>query len=187
MTALATMDQLKAALNVRQGEFDEATAQLFLDAASEQVERYCERSFRPDPAPVDEGEPAPAAVTREVRAHGRRMVRIPDARRLDRVTADGTLLRADQWDLLRIGDDPAPALHLDVDAKRLELTGFFGWENPPAPVVTAVLTLAARFYHERDARFADQTVDPMGGITNYFRQLPASVLAQISLYRIPGV
>jgi hypothetical protein len=184
---LATIEQLKAVLNVREGEFDEATAQLFLDSASEMVGRYCERTFIADPAPTAEGEDDPSPVTRTVRARGLRMIRIPDVRRLDQVDADGTVLLPTQWELVGREGDPAVAIRLNLDARVLVLTGLFGWAPPPAPVVKATLTLAARSYEERDARFADQVIDPVGSVSNYFRQLPASVVAELGLYRYPGI
>jgi hypothetical protein len=187
VTALADIEQLKSALNVRQGHFDEELAELYLEAASDQVQRYCERDFVADPSVPGEGQPEPAAVVRQIHTAGRRMVPIPDARRIDAVRADGTALGVDRWSLVRRGADPATAIVLTCDARVLELTGLFGWEKPPAAIVKATITLAARAYEERNARFADQIIDPVGGVTNYFRQLPASVHAELGLYRRVGL
>lgn len=161
-------------------ENDDMFLALLVEAAGRRAETYAGRRFRPDPA---DGEPA---VTRVVRADGRRRVSVPDVRELVSVTADDTTIAAADYELAGVHDQPFTTLRLPghVRARRVTLVGRFGFERPPAEVKLAVLAMAARAFHDAQARLGDRVVDPDGGVTSYFRQLPVEAKGVLDSYRL---
>lgn len=181
-SALADVDQLKARLNDRGGKTDDDVLWGLLKAASNVMEQV--RLFHPDPPPGDD------PVTRTVRLDHARMIRVPDVRSLTAIDIDGASV--DPNTVRLVGRDNEPAYHLYLPAgvvsgEWMELTGHFGFQAPPEEVVQAVLTLAQRAYHERNARQADTVQDPEGGVYAYFRQIPPSVEQVRAYHRIPGL
>lgn len=57
----------------------------------------------------------------------------------------------------------------------------------PADLRDAILTLAARRYHERNAGYQDATTVSADGGLNYFKQLPASVKVILDQYAPAGL
>lgn len=56
-----------------------------------------------------------------------------------------------------------------------------------ADVREAALVWAARVFHNRAARFADNTAGPDGVMAGYFRNLPADVKVVLESLEVPGV
>lgn len=144
-------------------------------------ERYTRRRFVP--WPLTSGDPV---VTFTARADGLRFLhRLPDARSLATVVADGVTLTS--ADYLLHGhpgpDDPAAIIELAAAAAVVVVTGRFGFTPLPGDLRDSILTLAARRYNERQLGGADARELPEGGIVSYFRSLPAPVKSTLELYR----
>jgi hypothetical protein len=161
-------------------ESDDAFLELLLVAATRRAERHAQREFLPDPA----GSADPAAE-RVIRAHGRELVAVPDVREVVTLTVDGQAVAAGSYDLTGRRDEPATLLHLPRPAERIVITGRFGFAEPPEDVRLAVLAMAARAFHDAQARLGDRVVDPDGGVTSYFRQLPVEAKAVLDSYQPP--
>lgn len=78
----------------------------------------------------------------------------------------------------------AYVLPLGYKANDLEIWGRWGFNPTPPSVLDAVYSIAARRYRERDASWSDTVVTPEGGALSYFRQMPASVQAELDRFRI---
>lgn len=186
---LATVEDLDAYLNPHARGLDEtALHERLLDAASSRVAERTGRLFLPDPAyladdPVDDTAPE---VTRTVRCDpDSTRVRVPDVRTASEITTAGVVLDPDGYTLVarRAGE---PAVWLDLAAPTdgpVEITGRFGFAAVPADIREATVVLAARALYERNARLADVTQDPEGGVASYFRQIPPTVKATLDAYR----
>jgi hypothetical protein len=185
---LATVAELQSYLRAGEAgvavagsrESDESFLALLVEGASQRAHAHTGRLFEPDPpSGLD------PAVTRTVRGHGRRRVRVPDVRELVSVEADGTLIAQDAYELRGHAGQPAVHIAFSEPVRRVALTGRFGFVAVPADVKLAVLAMAARGFHDAQARLGDRVVDPDGGITSYFRQLPVEAKAVLDSYR-PG-
>jgi hypothetical protein len=159
-------------------ESDDSFLALLINGASRRAHAHTGRLFIPDPP----GDLDPA-VTRTVRGHGRRRVRVPDVRELVSVDADGTLIAQDDYELRGHTGQPAVIIAFGEPVRRVVLTGRFGFTTVPADVKLAVLAMAARGFHDAQARLGDRVVDPDGGVTSYFRQLPIEAKAVLDSYR----
>lgn len=201
---LATRADLTSYLNPHAQALDESGLyDRLLDAASRRVEEYTGRGFLPDPAYVSESptvDTAPA-VTVEVGldrvdygpfaqpalARFAAWAQVPDVRAVETVTVDDQALTTDEWALDARDGQPAHAMRLTRAPRRgLEVTGRFGFAAVPADVREATVVLAARAVYERNARLADVTQDPEGGVASYFRQIPPVVAATLDRYRVGG-
>lgn len=194
-TMLATVDELEAATGATRPTTGAARTwlELLLAGASEAMERESERIFRPLQTAADD---PGLELVHATSAYAR----IPDARELTAVRINGTTLAAGGAGGYRLHarrGHPAHAIMLPASyfvagysgvraSYELELEGRFGFDPTPADVKLTTITWAARTFYEHQARLADQTADPEGGASAYFRQVPAGVLATIKRYRVPG-
>jgi hypothetical protein len=130
-----------------------------------------------------------------IRAAGDQWIRVPDLRDPTSVVVDGLTVTLDEDYTLEpdpLFGEPAtfiallePPLRLRGQVSGLvQVTGKWGFATCPPDVQQAVIVLAARFYKERDAGFADQLIGPEGIAANYFRQLPAFVQQVVDRYRV---
>lgn len=186
---LATVEDLAAYLNPHGRGLDEtALHERLLAAASARVAERTGRLFLPDPAylaedPVDDTAPD---TIKTVRCDpGSVRVRVPDIREATEITTDGVALDPAGYTLVarRAGE---PAVWLDLTSPTsgpVEVTGRFGFAAVPADIREATVVLAARALYERNARLADVTQDPEGGVASYFRQIPPTVAATLDAYR----
>lgn len=178
---LATLDQLKARLNTREGDIEEELLTELLESASDRVRKLSGREFKPVNTETQE------AIVRTASAFGSRMCQAHDVRELEVITADGVDV-TDRCRLIRLRpEDPAHAVRLPFPADQVKLTGWFGFATVPPSIRDAVLGWAQRTYHETRSRLADSHVDPDGMVQNYFRSVPLFVSQPISSYRIPGL
>lgn len=202
---LATRADLTAYLNPHSRGIDEsALYDRLLDAASRRVEEYTDRVWLPDPAYVTESpivDTAPAVTVtigpdridygpfpQPALAAWAAWARVPDVRAMTAVTVDDGALATSEWALDARPGQPAHAMRLSRGPSReLEITGRFGFANVPADVREATVVLAARAVYERNARLADVSQDPEGGVASYFRQIPPTVAATLDRYRIGGL
>ena len=179
---LATVEELRSWLNLGSDNSEDEVLASLVDAASEQVERYTGRQFHPDPPTAQD-----APVTKRVRVSGR-MARAPfGIRELESATLDGASV-----DTTAIVLSGRPAMPSDLvifpsPGTYSDLTGWFGFENTPEEIHSAVLTLAARAFNERLSRYGDAVQDPEGGVTAYFRAIPPNVAATLQGYREVGL
>lgn len=180
---------------------DDAFLELLCEAASLRAEAYTERRFTPYPAlPDDVSAPLPDPVTEIVPAHHRLLVPLPDLREVVQITVDDVVRTPDTYTLLARPEEPATLLqlarteyqehwlpgfdhHHRCGPRMVTITGYFGFVAPPSDVKLAVLTMAARSFHDAQARLGDRIVDPDGGVTSYFRQLPLEAKAVLDGYR----
>lgn len=154
---------------------------------------------------------------REFETRARR-IPMPDLRAVTEVSIGSQVLPETGWRLVypvrALGDDADRFLGLELggwtggpfsfdgsgdpfydpirDARAgravVTVTGDWGPESPDPQIVDAVLTWAARAFHQRAARFADSVVDPTGTFAgSYFRSIPNDVGVVINAYRVPGL
>jgi hypothetical protein len=161
--------------------------QLYLDGAEQFAERWCGRTFSPDP-PIDPelGDVAPA-VTKYRSARGKRFVRVPDLRVATSVVLDGVTL-TDYF----IDSYVTPATHIELASTttgrgELAITGRWGFSPPPDDAKIAILQLAARGWSRRDARWSDTVQTPDGAVFFYSRNMPDEVANVFRSYRIPNL
>lgn len=155
-------------------ELDNTFLEMLLRSASTRAERYTGRRFSPDPA---DDQPVVARTIAPVFARG---IAIPDARYIEQVTADGTILDPSEY---RTIGAPATILRVDCYPKSVTITGRFGFATVPDDVRSAVLMMAARAFHDAQARLGDRVSDPDGGVVSYFRQLPVEAKGILDSYR----
>lgn len=183
--------ELKQLVDVQLSTHD-PVLELHLEAAYLQAQAPppygCGRLLTPDPeviAPTEEDPDPdqPEPVTRRVRLHGSRFVRVPDARELTTVEADGVELVAEtDYEILE-RNDHIVRLELFRRPRVIILTGRFGFAEIPANLREAIYILAARSFYERGAQFADQVALAEGlGVQQYFRQLPPRVRLVFAAY-----
>lgn len=199
---LATLDDLK--LHLRStgaagtgAALDDDLLTQLLEAASDRIaQERPERTLEPLPAleagGADTGEPV------EFRRLAGRVLQVPDLREVTEIRLDDRdPLTASQYALVRRRPGwPAIYLHLSpgltYGASEVIITGRWGPADsdslePNRAVRHAALVWAARAFHNRTARYADNVQTPDGGIAAYFRQLPPDVLATVNALQIPGV
>lgn len=163
-------------------ETDDAFLMTLLSSAILRAQSHAGREFLPTPGVGD------PAVTRMAHPRGSTYVAVPDVRAIESITADGTLLTADQYELVGRRDQPAQGLRLlGAGAQTVQITGHFGFAAPPDDVRLAILTMAARGFHDAQARLGDRVVDPDGSVTSYFRQLPVEAKGVLDSYRLTAV
>lgn len=180
------VETLKAYLGKDARTEDDGFLELVLRGAVGQCHRYTKRRLSPIPVPT-EAEPDPAAITFAVPTGGQRLVRIPDARELTSVRADGT--PASGWTLHGAdAGEPQPFIHLPFTAVQLELTGHFGFLDLPDEVEDAIYVQAARNFQERKAGYSDTIeIGADGGARSYFRQLLPRVKATYDDFKPPEI
>lgn len=210
MSEIVQLSDLKAYLDLSKTTND-AVLQRILDGAEKFVQRYTRRRFAPTPSLDANGNDTNAAVQKSFTTRGRAVIRIPDMRMTPApvVTLQGTTLNNNYYDF---GDDateyenePVTQIRLapyqwqvamasfvtvpglTAQMHDLKITAKWGWYPPPDDIVDAILTIGARRYRERDASYSDTVQMPDGAILSYFRQLPGSVQAILSNYRIPNL
>lgn len=163
---------------------DDEFLELLCEAASQRAESYTDRRFTPHPPlPDDVDADLPEPVTVTVVTNGRLLVPVPDVREVESIAADGALLGVSDYALLTRPEEPATLLKLSAPARAVAITGHFGFVETPADVKLAVLAMAARSFHDAQARLGDRIVDPDGGVTSYFRQLPVEAKGTLDGYR----
>lgn len=162
---------------------DDDLLRTFLLAAFDQAQapppNGCGRLLLPDPT-SDSDEP----VAKTLHVTGRSVL-IPDAREITEVLADGTattdyvtLSQNDHIVLLRL---PARG------TTEVTITGRFGFATLPPALRDATYVLAARYFYELGAMFADQVVVGDGGSAQaYYRQLPPRTKLAFSNLWVPG-
>jgi hypothetical protein len=165
----------------------------YLLSAQATADRFCRRTFGPDPALTDSGADTNPPVTKIVRVGVYDdSVKIPDLRIVPDpvVTLDGLSLALDSdFDLEPYSSErPATFVRLaerpSAQGGALSITGRFGWNPLPADLDDAIYTLAARRYRERQSNHADSVQLPEGLTLAYFRQLPASVQGTLMMLKI---
>jgi len=185
---LATLEQLKARLNVAGGGSEDSVLTALLESASERVEHEAGRLFEPRPALVDgSGDPIvdPDPIVLSSQAFGTRWCLAHDLRVVDEILADGVDVTSSARLVRARQDDPAHALMLPAPAEVVTITGWFGFASVPPSIRDATLGWAQRAYHETRARMSDQSVDPDGGMVSYFRQVPPFVAVAVQHYQVP--
>ena len=168
---------------------DETLLERMLEAATARMIRQRpERTLIPDPADATD-----AAVERRFPASS--VVQLPDLRELVSVQYDAQApLTVDDYTLVK---RPNEATYLWFKLRRwrqalawgadeLVITGLWGPAEPDPDVVEACIVWVARVFHQRTARFADNTATPDGGGLGYFRNLPPDVKATLDALRLPG-
>jgi len=135
----------------------------------------------------------------DVRTQGRRWVRVPDARQVTAVVADGAPVA--DWEEIRAGGDTI--VHIVVPRavsggallypfarlapqgpQKVTVTGQFGFQAVPEDLADAIYTHTARNYRERDASYGDQVNLGDGGSIAFFRSMPPRVRAVYDSYRV---
>lgn len=162
-------------------ENDDVFLARLLLAATRRAERYTHREFLPTPAG-----PADPAVTRTFTGQGGRLFSVSDIREIDALVADGVLVDPAGYALVGAPGEPANLLHLTIAALQIVVTGRYGFAAVPDDVKLAVLAMAARGFHDAQARLADRVVDPDGGVSSYFRQLPVEAKGVLDSYLRPA-
>ncbi len=185
---LADVADLVSYLNpVARGVDETDLYERVLDAASRRVEERTGRQFTP--TPTSDAASDVYVVVQTV--PGDRLVRVPDVREASEVTVDGVALDAADYTLRpRAGRPDEPAVWVELPypaAGDVAITGRFGFEQVPADVREATVVMAARAVYERNARLADVTQDPEGGVASYFRSIPPTVAATLDAYRVARV
>lgn len=150
------------------------------------------RVLAPDPATV-ELPPVTRALTV---ACGR--VLVPDARELTAVELDGAALDAVTGYRPIVRDGVIVQLLLGDGRcshgwqrgyalpQTIVVTGRFGIDPLPANLVDAIYLLAARYWYEREASYADQVAVAEGaGVQTYYRQLPPRTKLVFASYALP--
>lgn len=164
-----TIAELKKHIDM-QGTVHDELLQAYLDAALDQAQAPppwgCGRLLAPDPASEDDD-----PVERpEIRTFGSTLIRVGDARELTDVSADGDTIT--DYEVTR-RNGLIVGLELAADAKKVVLTGRFGFLEIPPSLREAIYMLAGRYWYERSAQYADQVADAEGGpVQAYYRQLP---------------
>ncbi len=147
---------------------DDEALEGWLAAAFDQAQAAppygCGRLLEPNPADAED-DPVEMRFT----PHGSRFVRIPDGRVITDVLADGSPVAYEQ--LARQGH--IVRLELPRPARIVTVTGRFGFATLPENLVDAIYVLAARYFYERAALYADRVVVGEGAVAeSYYRQLP---------------
>lgn len=114
-------------------------------------------------------------------------VRIPDAREITTVVADGVDLDpATDYDTV-VHPAGGTIVHLILrrrQARTVVVTGKFAITPLPAELAGAIYAHAARNYREKDAGYADLVETADGGAQHYFRQLPPRVRMVYQQFRV---
>lgn len=133
--------------------------------------------------------PNPASgpdVTETVTAHSPRFTfSVPDARSISEVKADDQpVAEADYTSYPASAGGTIVLLRLTVAARKVEITGQFGFTEVPVELRDAIYAHAARNYRERDAMYSDQVELVEGGVVSFFRRLPPRVGMIYDRYRV---
>lgn len=207
---LATLDDLKrrvrTAGTVNPGAaIDEATLAELLAAASARIAEACSaRTLEPVPADPDDD---PVELVFPV-TPGTSIVEVPDLRTIASATLNGEDVDTTQWarrplhprDLCAVWitlGSPAYSVRSNGTCE-LRIVGHWGPAGAkvgtPADELAvrddirdAVLVWAARAWHHRTARYADNVQTPDGGMVGFFRNVPADVNTVINSLVIPGL
>jgi len=175
----ATLTELRSHAQIGDNA-DDHMLEAALDAAVDQVDSYCRRTFTNRPA------------TRRYR-QGRHTARlyVDDAVDVDTVEVDGQVWPDGTWDLF-----PYNALDHDRPYTAIEgtrrmfvgevvVTGIFGWPDIPAAVKQATLLQASRLAQRRNAAFGIAQVPGFDGNTGMrlLSKLDADVELLLDPYR----
>jgi hypothetical protein len=197
---LLSIDDLRAATDVTEagdGNFD---LEQIAAAVERFAARYTGRQLQPDPPLVNGLDTAPPVVKRIVvgRAHhhpghhhhhanGVRFIRVPDAREVTAVTIDAAAVAAGGWEL-RLSSISETATHLELlsyaHGRVAEITGRFGFLEPPPDLYRAMLELAARRVYEQSAGLVDATQSSEWGGRQYVKRMPSPVREVFDSYRV---
>lgn len=132
----------------------------------------------------------------------RRLVRVPDAQEITEVLVDDVAVDpADYETISRDGyivriEIPRDEQAWDSDPWRshphrrrqrvVKVTGRFGFTTIPEELAGAIYVLAARYFYERQAQYADQVAILEGtAVQAYYRQLPPRVKLVFNTYAVP--
>ena len=194
--AIVSVEEFLAYADLRETRVDGPMVESLLSAAERFIQRYARRTFEPLPVlAVDGSDTNPAVAKSFIVARGRNIVRVPDLRATTSVVLDGAALDTLSGYYPLDGWEPITTLHLytpygespgwagTAASGNLTITGRWGWNPVPDDVKYAIKALGSRLYKERNASWADAVALPDGSVLQYFRSLPATVQASISLYR----
>jgi len=175
----ATLTQLRTHAQIGDNA-DDQMLEAALDAAVDQVETFCRRTFIASPA------------TRRYQARtGTRRLYVDDAVEVDAVEVAGRTWDDAAWDLFPYNaaahDRPFTAIEAVGGAftGRVEVTGIFGWPDVPAAVRQATLLQASRLAQRRNAAFGIAQVPGFDGSTGMrlLSKLDADVELLLQPYR----
>lgn len=211
MPQLATIDELIETLDLGGDNPARVKRDLLtraLDGAEGTVKQLTGRYFYPTPALDDDGNDTGDAVTKTYRVRRRNRssslsnnsrpcirVRIEDLREAETVTLDGVELTEGQdYDFDSFaGEEPYTSIYLYQNiayssvyvsnySATLSITGRWGFLEVPGEIKDAVLQIAARRYHRRNAMFADQ-VDTGTGAFDFRGGIHPDVQTTLRRYR----
>lgn len=192
-----TLDELKRHID-KQLIAEDPLLEQYLIAAFQQAGADppygCGRLLLPDPLD-DTADP----VTRRIRARRRLLIRVPDAREITAVVADGvtidpsgyeTVIRNEHIVALQLSENlvwPATMHHRHPGGPTIvEVTGRFGFATLPMNLREGIYVLAARSYFERGVMYADQVHLEDGAATQvYYRQLPPATVRIFRTFSLP--
>lgn len=192
LPASISVEELKRVVDIQKNA-DDDLLELYLQAAVEQAQQPppfgCGR--RLEPSPPLTGDPLedtadPVAV--RILARGSRFVAVPDAREITELLVDGTATTSYETLernglIVRVELAAAP-----TGDGVITITGRFGFVDIPASLKDAIYVLAARWYWERAARFADQVQVGEGAVAqSYYRQLPQRTKLAFASFAVPPV
>lgn len=177
-------------MDLQRGDSDESL-ESYLQAAFDQAQAPppfgCGRLLIPDPAPDDNDQDTAPVVTRDLPVSSTGAITVPDARHIASVTVDGTPITAYR-SLIRDGVTVALDVTEFPDSTipaQVQIAGRFGIWPLPENLRDAIYVLAARYYFEANAQFADQVaLTPDGGGQAYYRQLPPRAKLVFSGYTV---
>lgn len=188
-----TIDELKGYID-KQLDTDDALLETLLTSALEQVQQDpphgCGRLLVPDPLPVgDPLEDTAAPVAKTLKAW-RGRARVPDAREISAVTVAGRVLDPDDYETV---EDQGYIVEIRLPrrfyatAAETAVTGRFGFLEIPTLLKDGIYILAARYFHERDAQYADAVVVGEGGSAPaYYKRFPQRTQLALQTYRAPA-
>lgn len=205
MPQLATVDELIETLDLGGDNPARIKTDLLvraLDSAEKTVKQLTGRYFYPEPALVDGADTNPP-VAKTFRVRGTRSqaenycvrVRIPDLRTATEVTVNDTVVTEGvgyDFDSFE-GEEPFTSIYLYQSiaygspftvssTAELSITGRWGFLEVPGDIKEAVLQIAARRYHRRNAMFADQ-VDTGQGAFDFRGGVHPDVQSTLRRYR----
>lgn len=192
MARIATVEEAAPAARIRDTSkvVDTEWLQLCLDAAEDHAESYCGVLFSPDPPLAANDADTNAPVLRTFPVASRTVIRVPGLRSATSVSLDGVTLMNNVNYRIDALTFPARFVYIEPyrsvsgDAGLISITGRWGYNPSPPRAKMAILSLAARWYHKRDALHADVVGNDMGTFT-FAQDLPSSVQMILNGYRTP--
>lgn len=193
-TSSLSIEELKRRLDLTTDGKDDLVAEDLASAVAQAQAPWpngCGRLLIPDPISATD-----PPVQRRVRTRGRRIA-VADAREITEVLVDDvatsayeTLTKNGLIIQIALDDDGLWTDNADftpVPRQRVvKITGRFGFMTIPDPLAGAIYSLAARYYYERAAQYADQ-VEILEGtaVQAYYRQLPPRVKLVFASFAAP--